>query len=152
MERFIVFCLNELRMALAMTVVERIVHAVYITQIPNAPAIVLGVIDLQGRIIPVVDMRRRFGLPEREIALTDRLIVAQTTRRPVALVADSVTGVVEHPATELIEAEAILPGLAQVSGVVKLDDGLIFIHDLDRFLSLDEEEILDQALAANGGR
>lgn len=150
MERFIVFRLSGLRMALAMAAVERVVQAVYITLLPNAPDIILGVINVKGQIIPVVDMHWRLGMPKREITLTDRLIIARTARRPVALVANEVTGVIEYPESKLIDAAGILPDLEQVAGVVKLDDGLVFIHDLDRFLSLDEEENLDLALAATG--
>lgn len=152
MKRFIIFCLNELRMALPMAVVERVIRAVYITPLPNAPEIVLGVINTQGRIIPVVDMHRRLGLPEREIALTDQLIITRTAKRPVALVANSVSGVMEYPASQLTEATTILPGIEQVTGVVKLDDGLGYIHDLDRFLSLEEARSLDQALVTSGSQ
>jgi purine-binding chemotaxis protein CheW len=150
MESFVVFYLDELRMALALPAVERVVRAVYFSPLPDAPQIVLGVVNVQGQVIPVVNMRKRFRLPDREIALTDRLVIAQTSRRPVALVVDSVAGVVEYPGP-LVGAGDILPGLEYVTGVAKFDDGLIFIHDLDRFLSLGEEEALDRALATDGG-
>jgi purine-binding chemotaxis protein CheW len=84
--------------------------------------------------------------------LADRLVIAQTTRRTVALAVDSVAGVIEYPAPALVGAGEILPGLEYVTGVAKLDDGMLFIHDLDRFLSLDEEEMLDRALTTAGGR
>lgn len=151
MESCVVFYLDELRMALALSTVERVVRAVYFSQLPDAPQIVLGVVNLQGRIIPVVNMRARFRLPDREVALTDRLIIAQTGRRTAALFVDSVAGVVEYPGPALVGAGDILSGLEYVTGVAKLDDGMIFIHDLDRFLSLDEEETLDRALATAGG-
>jgi purine-binding chemotaxis protein CheW len=152
MESFVVFNLDELRMALVLPAVERVVRAVYFNPLPDAPQIVLGVVNVQGRVIPVVNMRKRFRLPDRETALTDRLVIAQTIRRTVALAVDSVAGVVEYPGPALVGAGDILPGLKYVTGVAKLDDGLIFIHDLDRFLSLDEEETLDRALATAGGR
>jgi purine-binding chemotaxis protein CheW len=152
MESFVVFNLDELRMALASPTVERVVRAVYFNPLPDAPQIVLGVVNVQGRVIPVINMRKRFRLPDRETALTDRLIIAQTIRRTVALAVDSVAGVVEYPGPALIGAGDILPGLEYVTGVAKLDDGLIFIHDLDRFLSLDEEETIDRALATTGDR
>jgi purine-binding chemotaxis protein CheW len=91
-------------------------------------------------------MRRRFCLPERELALTDQLIVAHTARRPVALVADSVLDVIACPVQSRIAAEHIVPGVEYIEGVVKLEDGLILIHDLDKFLSLEEEDLLNQVL------
>ena len=72
----------------------------------------------------------RSVLLRREMALTDRLVIAHTAQRAVALVADSVSGVIEHAGPDRVDAEAILPGLEYVDGVVKLDDGLILINDL----------------------
>ena len=119
---------------------------VAITPLPKAPDIVLGVVNFQGRVIPVINMRRRFNLPEKDIALTDQLVVAHTSRRPVALVADAVHDVITSSAQSLIETENILHGVEYVEGVVKLGDGMILIHDLDKFLSLEEESSLNQAL------
>jgi purine-binding chemotaxis protein CheW len=145
-DHLIVFALDRQRYALPLQVVDRVVRMVAVTSLPRAPDIVLGVINLQGRVIPVINMRRRFSLPEKEIALTDQLVIAHTSRRPVALVADAVQDVISSSAQTLIETENILPGVEYVEGVVKLTDGLIMIHDLDTFLSLEEENFLNQAL------
>jgi len=144
-DHLIVFSLDRQRYALPLHAVDRVVRMVAITPLPKAPDIVTGVVNLQGRVIPVIDVRRRFSLPEKKIALTDQLVVAHTLRRPVALVADAVHDVIDS-AQDLIETENILPGLDYVEGVVKLTDGLILIHDLDRFLSLEEESSLALAL------
>ncbi len=145
-DQYAVFILDGRSYALHLSAVDRVVRMVDIIPLIKAPDIVLGVINIQGRVIPVINMRRRFGLPEREIALTDQLIVAHTARRPVALVADTVTDIVECSEQDLVTAESILPEVEYVEGVVKLKDGLILIHDLDEFLSLEEENSLDLAL------
>lgn len=142
----IVFVLDRQRYALPLHAVDRVVRMVAITPLPKAPDIVLGVVNYQGRVIPVINMRRRFNLPEKDIALTDQLVVAHTSRRSVALVADAVHDVIAGLAQGLIETENILPGIEYVDGVIKLEDGLILIHDLDKFLSLEEESSLNQAL------
>lgn len=147
MDEYVVLGFDAVRIALPLSAVERVVRAVYVTPLPGAPAIVSGVANVQGRIIPVVDMRKRFRLPQREMALTDRLVIAHTAQRAVALVVDSVSGVIEHAEPDRVDAETILPGLEYVDGVVKLGDGLILIHGLDRFLSLGEAEMLDRAMA-----
>lgn len=146
MHQLVTFSLDGQCYALYLYAVERIVRAVEVTRLPKAPPIVDGVINVRGRIIPVVNIRRRFGLPMQDINLTDRLIIARTARRGVALWVDSVNGVVECPGEAVIEAGQVLPGMEYVEGVVKLADGMILIHDLDRFLSLDEENALDQAM------
>ena len=142
----IVFCLDGQRYALSLATVEKVVRAVEVTCLPKAPDIVLGIINVQGRVIPLINIRRRFRLPEREMTLTDQIVIAHTARRPVALVVDAVTGVLECPERKAVAARDILPDVEYVEGVVKLEDGLILIHNLDRFLSLDEEASLDRAL------
>ena len=144
--QIIIFTLDDQRYGLPLSAVERVVRMVDITLLPQAPDNVLGIINVQGRVIPVINMRRRFHLPEWELALTDQLIIAHTARRPVALVADAVTGVHEYAEQEAVAAQDILPGVEYVAGVVKLENGLILIHDLDKFLSLEEEAQLDHAL------
>ncbi len=146
MIQLVVFGLDNQRYALSLSAVERIVPAVEVTPLPKAPEIVPGVVNVQGRIVPVFNIRKRFRLPERETNLSDRLIIAKTRKRTVALVANSVTGVVELPEGEVAAAETILPRLKYVQGVGRLPDGMIFIHDLDKFLSLGEEKTLVAAL------
>jgi len=146
--RLVVFALDGQRYALHLAVVERIVRVVEMTPLPNAPDIVLGVVNIQGSIIPVVNVRRRFRLRDLKDDPAQRLILARTSRRSVALVVDSAEGVIEPHRDDVTGAEKILPGLEYVEGVVKLQDGLLLIHDLDRFLSLDEEKELERILAA----
>lgn len=145
--QLVAFSIDEQCYALHLSCVDRIVRAVEITALPKAPPIVLGVINVQGEIVPVVNIRKRFHLPEREIGLTDHFIICHTAKRRVALVADSATKVVEYSPEAIIAAEKILPGMEYIEGVAKLPDGLILIHDLERFLSLEEENAIQEALS-----
>jgi purine-binding chemotaxis protein CheW len=144
--RVVNFNLDDQKYALVLSAVIRIIHVVEITSLPKAPEIVLGVINMQGRIIPVFDIRKRFRLPLREMQLDDQLIIASTSKRNVALLVDSVSDVLETPEEKIIARESILPGLEYVEGVVKTEDGMILIHDLEQFLSLPEEKALSEAL------
>ena len=144
--RLVVFRMDARRYALPLAVVERVVWAAEITLLPKAPSIVLGVIDVGGSVLPVFNVRRRFGLPEREIRPTDQFMIAQTTQRSVVLVVDEAQAVIERSPHEITRAAQIVPGLEQIEGVIKLDDGLVLIHDLGRFLSLDEVRTLDEAM------
>jgi Chemotaxis signal transduction protein len=143
----VVFALDEPRYALLLSAVEKVVRAVEITPLPRAPEIVVGVINAQGRILPVLDIRKRFRLPAREMKPDDRFIIARTSRRQVALAVDSVVGVHELAEREMVSAKQTLPFTQYLKGVAKLEDNLVLIHDLDQFLSLDEERVLDTALA-----
>jgi purine-binding chemotaxis protein CheW len=99
------FTLDEPRYALYLSAVERVVRAVEITLLPKAPDIVLGVINWQGKIIPVIDVRKRFRLPEREMDPDDRFIIARAAQRQVALAADSVVGIRELTDQEMVSAK-----------------------------------------------
>lgn len=146
--QLVVFKLADQRYALHLSAVERVVRIAELTTLPKAPEIVLGIINFRGCVVPVVDTRRRFGLPAREIHLSDHLIIARTSKRVVALLADAVAGVVEHSRAAITAANEILHTLDYVEGVIKLEDGLVFIHDLDTFLSAVEEQTLERALPA----
>lgn len=148
MPSIVVFTLDVHRYALNLAAVERVVRAVEFVNLPNAPATVLGVINVHGRIIPLFDVRSRFGLPVRGLALSDQIIIALAGRRNVALVADSVQGVSGYSDESMIPTADILPGNRLIRGVVALPDGLVLIHDLDAFLSPEEQRTLDEAMGA----
>ena len=147
--QLVIFTLDEQRYALHLPSVERAIHMIEITPLPSAPEIVTGVVNFHGEVVPVLNIRKRFRLPEREPDLGDQLIIARTARRTVALVVDSVNDVVAFPVGELVAPETILLQLDHLEGVVKLDDGMIFIHDLDAFLSLEEDQALEAAIEGN---
>jgi len=145
-ETYVGFTLDGRRFALSLASVEQVVRAVAVTPLPNAPAVITGVIDLHGRVVPVADVRRRFGLPARAIEADDHFLVARTPRRELALWVDAVFGIVPCAAGDVVHTQALVPGLEHVSGIAQTPDGLVLIHDLDRFLALDEELSLQGAL------
>lgn len=145
--RLVVFSLDDCRYALPLEAVERVVRSVEIAPLPKAPDIVLGIINVQGVIVPVVNVRRRFRLAEREIELTDHILIARTSRRLIALLADAVHGVVECSEREVADAQRTVPGVQYVEGVAKTREGLVLIHDLEKFLALEEEAALQEAMA-----
>lgn len=147
MSSVVVFALEGQRIGLPLDSVERVIRMVEVAPLPRVPQIIRGIVNLQGRIIPVVDTRKRFGIPEREIELSDQLLVARTSRRTLAMWVDAVTGVIECDAQDFVTAETVVPGMEYVKGIVKLRDGMILVHDLDTLLSLEEAQSLDDAAA-----
>ncbi|MEJ0098285.1 MAG: chemotaxis protein CheW [Pseudomonadota bacterium] len=128
--------------------VERFVRAVAVTPLPTAPAVVLGIIDVAGHIVPVINLRQRLRLPERPVTADDQFAIVRVAKRRLALVVDAAASVIAAPARALVGSNDIVPGLEYLRGVVQLPDGLVLIHDLERFLSLDEARALDAALQA----
>jgi purine-binding chemotaxis protein CheW len=144
----LIFSLDDRRYALALDAVRRVVHAVDVTRLPQAPCIVMGVIDVAGVIVPVINMRRRLGLPERAPGLGDMLIIAQAGARSVALFVDSVHEVTSPVECDVTEAADVFPGLKGIVGVLRAGGDLALIEDLDAFLSPHEAAELDAALSA----
>ncbi len=120
---------------------------VEISPLPKAPEIVLGVIDVGGLIVPVFDVRQRFRLPARAADPHDQILLARTALGTAALIVDEVFGVVESAPGSITPPQEIVPGLEFVSGVYRQSDGMILIHDLETFLSVEETTALDEALA-----
>jgi purine-binding chemotaxis protein CheW len=103
---------------------------------------------VEGHVLPVFNLRRRFQLPERTIDPADHFLIARTTRGAVVLVIDSPQGLLDSPATPMIDTQSVGPNLELTSGLIQLEDGLVLIQDLEHFLSQDEARTLDEAMSA----
>jgi purine-binding chemotaxis protein CheW len=146
--QLVVFVVGGQRYAIDVSCVERVVRPVELQPLPDAPEIVLGLLNFEGRPTPVLDIRTRFRAAPQQPSWTDVLILARTRTRIVALPVQSVIGVVERKGRQITPVEQIMPGIGYVSGVTLLEDGdLVYIHDLDRFLSPDEDSRVSSAMA-----
>lgn len=144
--QLVVFLIGDQHYALPVSSVDRVLPMVALSPLPKLPDVVLGVLNFHGKVIPVLDVCCRLGLPRRDYGPGSYLLVARTIRRTVSLPVDEVLGVKEVHAEAVTPPDAVLPGIAHVAGIVTLSEGLLFIHDLNAFLSLDEEERLTEAL------
>ncbi|WP_246014585.1 chemotaxis protein CheW [Geomonas oryzae] len=145
--QLLIFTLDDQRYALRLDHVKRVVRAAALTQLPKAPDVVMGILDLHGEIVPVINLRRRFKLPERPVASSDQFVIARTGRLTLALVVDGSEGVIEPPSADIVAADEIVAGDGFVAGVTRTADGLVLIHDLDALLFPHEEEQIAAALA-----
>jgi purine-binding chemotaxis protein CheW len=124
--------------------VEEIIRMQAITRIPNGPAFIEGVTNLRGRVIPVLDLRKRFGLPATEQTRRSRIVVGELGQHTVGLVVDGVSEVL------LVSADAVEPPSTLVTtsdsaflrGVAKLGERLILLLDLARILTRAEQDDL----------
>lgn len=149
---YLVFLVEGKRCALPLGVVQRVVRSAEITPLPSAPGVVLGMLDIEGAVLPVLSLRHRFGLRERQIRITDHFLIAHTEKRALVLVIDEAQGVIAIPAHRITQASGVVPGLhGHLQGVASFEDGLVLIHDLEAFLSLQEAAALDAAMSATGG-
>lgn len=144
--RLVLLTVDGQTYALHLEAVDRIRRMADITPLPEAPDAVEGVVNIQGEVVPVVSIRRRLGLARRGIAVSDSLVVARARSRRLAIIAESVLGVVERPADAVVSSGDLARGIQHIEGVLKTGDGLVLIQDLDRFFSPEEEQSLDLAL------
>lgn len=129
-----VFLLDNRRYALPLGSVERVVPAVDMTPLPAPTDGVAGVIDVQGRAVPVLAMRRLLHLPEKELDVNDRFIIARTRERAVVLVADEVMGIAEVSEQEMTVAGSLFPETNMFKGVARLNGGMVLLLELDKLL------------------
>src|SRR4051812_13291955 len=108
----VVFALGDVRFALGTEVIEGVVRAVEVSPLADAPAGVIGVINLHDRIIPVLDIRPRFGLVPRELALSDHFVIARAGERTVAIVVDAAVDVIAADSSAMKVGVDSLAGFA----------------------------------------
>ena len=125
-------------------ILKVIIRTMEITKVPKAPEFVEGVINLRGTVIPIIDLRRRFGLEPKAGDTSTRIIVIEINGMTVGFVVDSVSEVLRIPANTVEPAPAVVSGLDSdyISGVGKLEDRLLILLDLDKLLSSEDIENL----------
>lgn len=143
----LVFELAEAKHALPLECVREVARAVLITPVPDAPPVVEGVVDIRGEIVPVYDLRLRFGLPPRPLSPDEWLVAAWTGDRVIAFRAMKADQIIPVGRDAISERARVPGGSRHLAGVAQLEDGLVLIDDLAGFLDDAEREQLDEALA-----
>lgn len=144
----LVFRMNSQNCALRLSVVERVIQAVAVTPVPGVPDSVLGLINVQGNVIPVFAIGEWVGVGGKEIEPSDQFVVVRVAKRTAALLVSETRGVMELAEKQTVAAEGVLPGLAKcIEGVHKLDSDIILIYDLEKFLTEHGENVIENVMA-----
>jgi purine-binding chemotaxis protein CheW len=125
--------------------VHEIIRLQAVTRVPRAPAFVEGVINLRGKVIPVVDLRRRFGLPTADHTRASRIVVVEIGDQVVGVVVDGVSEVLRVNGATVEPPSPVVAGIDSeyIHGIAKLDDRLVILLDLDRVLALADRRALE---------
>ncbi len=128
--------------------VQEINRLVQITQVPNAPDFIEGVMNLRGRIVPVVNLRKRFGLPQKEYDKNTRVVVVELNDKTVGFIVDSVSEVLRFSNSDVEPTPDLITGIGNeyITGIAKLGDRLLILLDLEKVLTVEEKESLKEAL------
>ncbi|WP_292466850.1 chemotaxis protein CheW [Methanolobus sp.] len=141
--QMVVFQLGGEEFGVEIMKVQEIIRMPEITQIPQSPDYVEGVINLRGRIIVVIDLDKRFNLVSKELDEHSRIIVVEIGDNVVGMIVDSVNEVLRIPASNIDPApELVMSNVSKdyITGVGKLDDRLLILLDLARVLNKKEVE------------
>jgi purine-binding chemotaxis protein CheW len=138
-----VFHLDERQFSLKLSVVQRVIRAVEVTPVPNALELVLGLINMQGQLIYVVDTRKLLDLPEREIDLTDQFIIVNSSGLTVALVVDRVAGVRVLNDYHINGTEELSNTFDHIYAVAKIDGEVVLILDVNHLFPSAQIRVLD---------
>jgi len=138
------FCLQDDLYAVDIMRIKEIIRPQKLTPLPQAPTFIDGIINLRGAVIPVVDLRKRFGMPARELTISTRLLIVRLSGQTLGLVVDDVTEVVTIPVNDIKPPPAVSDGLIanHLLGVCLAGDNLVMLLDIDRLLTTNEVSAL----------
>ena len=127
--------------------VREIIPSQKIVPVPRAPEFVEGIINLRGRVIPVLDLRKHFGLLRDASTVEERIILVESGEDSIGVVVDAVSSVMQVP-VDSIEAPAqviVGPDIEYIEGIAKVDRGLIVLVDLTKIISDAEKKAINEA-------
>jgi purine-binding chemotaxis protein CheW len=133
--QIVTFSLDE-QYGIPISQVQEIIRISSITRIPNSPSHMEGVINLRGRILPVLNLRKRLKMPVSDITRKSRIIVTEINHKEIGLLVDAVLQVIKVP-SELIDnapEEVLDIDSDYITGVCRLTKGLVILLDLERLL------------------
>ena len=144
------FGLADEEYGIEITKIREIILMGEITQVPQTPHYVKGLINLRSTVIPVIDLRSRFGLPQGDVTHESRIMVLNVARKTVGIIVDAVNEVLRVANNQIAPPPPTVAGLGQeyLNGLVKLDDRLLILLDIDKIFT---EEDTEAACAAMGG-
>ena len=149
--QLVTFHLENEEFAVNILNIQGINRMVEITKIPNSPEFVEGIINLRGKVIPIVDLRKRLGMPQKEYDNETRFIVVEFSKRVIGFVVDSVHEVLRINKNIIEPPPKMVAGIETdyITAVGKLDDRLLILLDLEKVLSLDQKEALNEIVETN---
>ena len=138
------FNLNGEEYAVEISKVKEIILLEGVTRVPQMPDFIEGIINLRGTVIPVVDLRKRFGLPCPEQDEQTRIVVTRMETKIIGMIVDSVSQVMKIPQVSIQKPPETITGLSReyLTGIGKVGEQLIIFLDIEKIMSVNEKESL----------
>lgn len=144
------FSLGEKKYGADVQQVFEAIRMVEITEIPDAPSFVAGVINLRGKVIPIIDLRKRFRIPSVSSSPGNVILIAEIEGKTVGLIVDGVDAVLTVPRSSVELPEEIDHSLELTEKIVKLPEGLLPILDFEKILDFEEKKELELVAGSVG--
>ena len=143
--QWVTFRLGDEKYGINVMQVQEVLRVAEIAPVPGAPSYVLGIINLRGNVVTVIDTRSRFGLTSRETDDSSRIVIIETYSHIIGILVDSVAEVVELRSSDIETAPNVGNDETSryIQGVTCRDNELLILVDLNRFLSDEEKAELD---------
>jgi len=134
--QLVTFTIGHEEFGVDILAVQEIIRTMEITKVPKAPHFVEGVINLRGKVIPIIDLRSRFNMSTKKHDKSTRIIVLEINTMIVGFVVDAVSEVLRVPANTVEPPPPVVAGVESeyISGIGKLDDRLLILLDLNKLL------------------
>ena len=134
--QLVTFRIGEEEFGVDILSVQEIIRLMQITMVPRASACIEGVINLRGKVIPVINMRTRFNMPAHEHDSSTRIVVMEFGQKIVGFLVDAVSEVLRIPASTVQDPPPVVAGIGSeyIRGVGKLNNRLLILLDLDNLL------------------
>ena len=144
--KFLTFVLSKEEYGIEILKVREIIGVIGITPVPQTPDYLKGVINLRGKVIPIIDLRLKFSMPEDEYTQETCIIVVEVNNAQIGVVVDKVSEVIDIKSKDLEENPQFGQGIDTnfIFGLGKVKEKIIILLDIDKVLSSEESEMIDQ--------
>ncbi|WP_294966327.1 chemotaxis protein CheW [Sulfurimonas sp.] len=141
--RYLTFCVDDEKYGIHISRIKEIIATINITHIPKTPAFVKGVINLRGSIIPVVDIRLKFGMEEKEMDINTAIIIYEVDKASIGFIVDQVDDVLSIDKDHIAEAPHFGSNIdtSFIENVAEVENDVIMLLNLEKIF--EAEELLD---------
>lgn len=143
MQQYVTFNLGDEEHGIEITKVQEIIGFQKLTMIPNVPDFIKGVLSLRGTIIPVIDLRQKFGMEKKEYSKYTVIIILETAGRTMGITVDAISNIVSLTDQDIQEVPSFNINVRAdfIKGMGKKDNKLVILLDIDKILSPEELEV-----------
>lgn len=147
---FFKFKIGKKNFALPLYLIERVIQSTAITDIPNAPNVIRGLLNYKGNIIPLLDISEKFKIKFKNISISNHFIIIQTDTKKIALFVHDIDNVIKINESDYMIDKSLFNNIEFVESAIRTDKGMILVPHIKKILTWDEEENLKNLLKHHG--